>query len=57
MCIKSAGEEGSAGAVNIVKGMEWAVEHGCDINRLSPGIYIIQHIEGNRVKTQKVLIR
>lgn len=57
MCIKSAGEEGSAGAVNIVKGMEWAVEHGCDINRLSPGIYIIQHLEGNRVKTQKVLIR
>lgn len=24
---------------------------------LSPGIYIIQHIEGNKVKTQKVLIR
>ena len=117
MCIKSAGEEGSAGAVNIVKGMEWAEEHGCDLISLSlgvakaeiadkellrhtcdalldagivvigavdendstatftshgpvtwqdtefsdyayePGIYIIQHLEGNKVKTQKVLIR
>lgn len=38
MCIKSAGEEGSAGAINIVKGMEWAVEHGCDLISLSLGV-------------------
>ena len=38
MCVKSAGEEGNAGAVNIVKGMEWAVEHGCDLINMSLGV-------------------
>lgn len=38
MCIKSTGEEGNGGTANIVKGMEWAVEHGCDIISLSQGI-------------------
>ena len=38
MCIKSTGEEGNSGAFNIVKGMEWAVEHGCDVISLSQGI-------------------
>lgn len=38
MCVKSTNEEGSSGAVNIVKGMEWAVEHGCDLISLSQGI-------------------
>lgn len=38
MCIKSASEEGQCGAVNIVKGMEWAVEHECDLISLSLGI-------------------
>lgn len=38
MCVKSAGEEGNSGAVNIVKGMEWAVEHGCDLINMSLGI-------------------
>ena len=38
MCIKSTSEEGHSGAANIVKGMEWAVEHGCDLISLSQGI-------------------
>lgn len=38
MCIKSTGELGDAGAVNFVKAMEWAVEHGCDLISLSQGI-------------------
>jgi len=38
MCIKSANEEGSSGAVNMVRGMEWAVEHGCDLISLSLGM-------------------
>lgn len=38
MCVKSANEEGSSGAVMIVKSMEWAVEHGCDLISLSQGI-------------------
>jgi subtilisin family serine protease len=38
MCVKSAGEEGQSEAVNIVKGMEWAVEHGCDLISLSLGV-------------------
>lgn len=38
MCIKSTNEEGNSGAINIVKGMEWAVEHGCDLISLSQGI-------------------
>lgn len=38
MCIKSAGEEGNSGAAYIVKGMEWAVEHGSDLISLSLGV-------------------
>ena len=38
MCIKSVREDGFGGAVNIVRGMEWAVEHGCDAISMSLGI-------------------
>lgn len=38
MCIKCGGEEGNSGAVYIAKGLEWAVEHGCDLISLSQGI-------------------
>lgn len=38
MCVKTTNEEGNSGAVQIVKGMEWAVEHGCDFISLSQGI-------------------
>ena len=38
MCVKSTSEEGQSGAANIIKGMEWAVEHGCDLISLSQGI-------------------
>ena len=38
MCIKSSDEEGHATLVNMVWGMEWAVEHGCDVISMSMGI-------------------
>lgn len=38
MCIKSADNEGHATPVNMVKGMEWAVEHGCDAISMSMGV-------------------
>lgn len=38
MCVKSVREDGFGGAVNIVRGMEWAVEHGCDAISMSLGV-------------------
>jgi subtilisin family serine protease len=38
MCIKSSDNEGHATLVNMVKGMEFAVEHGCDLISMSMGI-------------------
>lgn len=38
MCVKSIREDGFGGAVNIAGGMEWAVEHGCDVISMSLGM-------------------
>ncbi len=38
MCVKSIDAEGFGGAVNIAGGMEWAVEHGCDMISMSLGM-------------------
>ena len=38
MCVKSIDSNGYGGAVNICKGMEWAVEHGCDAISMSLGL-------------------
>ncbi len=38
MCIKSSNNEGHTTLVNMVKGMEFAVEHGCDLISMSMGI-------------------
>ena len=38
MCIKCADEEGHATTVNMVMGMEFAVEHGCDAISMSLGV-------------------
>ena len=38
MCVKTIDENGFGGAVNISKGMEWAVEHGCDAISMSLGM-------------------
>ena len=38
MCIKTADEEGHSTTVNMVMGMEWAVEHGCDAISMSMGV-------------------
>ena len=38
MCVKSINAEGFGGAVNIAGGMEWAVEHGCDVISMSLGM-------------------
>lgn len=38
MCVKTTDHEGYSGAIPIAKGMEWAVEHGCDLISLSQGI-------------------
>ena len=38
MCIKSADNEGHTTLVNMVMGMEFAVEHGCDVISMSMGV-------------------
>lgn len=38
MCVKSIRGDGFGGAVNITGGMEWAVEHGCDVISMSLGM-------------------
>lgn len=38
MCVKSIDAEGFGGAVNIAGGMEWSVEHGCDLISMSLGM-------------------
>lgn len=38
MCVKSIDAEGFGGSVNIAGGMEWAVEHGCDVISMSLGM-------------------
>ena len=38
MCVKTTAADGFGGAVNIAGGMEWAVEHGCDLINLSQGM-------------------
>ena len=38
MCIKCTDNEGHATSVNMVKGMEFAVEHGCDLISMSMGV-------------------
>ena len=38
MCIKCADNEGHSTSVNMVKGMEFAVEHGCDVISMSMGV-------------------
>ncbi|MBQ7533000.1 MAG: S8 family serine peptidase [Bacteroidales bacterium] len=38
MCIKCTDNEGHSTTVNMVKGMEFAVEHGCDLISMSMGV-------------------
>lgn len=38
MCVKSIRGDGFGGAMNIAGGMEWAVEHGCDLISMSLGM-------------------
>lgn len=38
MCIKSIRANGFGGSANIAGGMEWAVEHGCDVISMSLGM-------------------
>lgn len=38
MCIKCTDNEGHSTSVNMVKGMEFAVEHGCDVISMSMGV-------------------
>lgn len=38
MCVKSIAVDGFGGAVNIAGGMEWAVEHDCDMISMSLGM-------------------
>ena len=38
MCIKYTDNEGHSTTVNMVKGMEFAVEHGCDLISMSMGV-------------------
>ena len=38
MCVKSIAADGFGGSVNIAGGMEWSVEHGCDLISMSVGM-------------------
>ena len=45
MCVKSIRGDGFGGAVNIAGGMEWAVEHGCDVISMSLGMVDAQVVD------------
>ncbi len=38
MCVKCIGSDGNGGAQNISEGIQWAVEHGCDMFSMSLGL-------------------
>ena len=38
MCVKSIGSDGNGGAQSISEGIQWAVEHGCDMFSMSLGL-------------------
>ncbi len=38
MCVKSMGVSGYCGAANIAEGIQWAIEHGCDMFSMSMGL-------------------
>lgn len=38
MCVKSMGASGYCGAGNIAEGIQWAIEHGCDMFSMSMGL-------------------
>lgn len=38
MCVKSMGASGYCAAVNIAEGIQWAIEHGCDMFSMSMGL-------------------
>ena len=38
MCVKSMGASGYCGSVNIAEGIQWAIEHGCDMFTMSMGL-------------------
>ena len=38
MCVKCLGADGNGGAQNISAGIQWAVEHGCDLFSMSLGL-------------------
>ena len=42
MCVKSIDSTGFGGAVNISRGMEWSVEHGCDLISMSLGMSLAE---------------
>ena len=50
MCVKSTAADGFGGSVNIAGGMEWAVEHGCDMISMSLGM-------AGAAVTDKVVLR
>ncbi|MBQ6084370.1 MAG: S8 family peptidase [Bacteroidales bacterium] len=50
MCVKSIAVDGFGGSVNIAGGMEWAVEHGCDMISMSLGM-------AGAADTDKIVLR
>ena len=38
MCVKSMSASGYCGAANIAEGIQWAIEHGCDMFSMSMGL-------------------
>lgn len=50
MCVKSTAVDGFGGSVNIAGGMEWAVEHGCDMISMSLGM-------AGAADTDKIVLR
>ena len=50
MCVKSMSASGFCGSVNISEGIQWAIEHGCDMFTMSMGLV-------NASLTDRVLLR